>query len=46
MEPEARSSSAMVAFRDGLWVFGGSNGIKTISDLWKFDLKLNKWEKI
>lgn len=46
LDPEPRSSSAMVVFRDALWVFGGSNGVRTISDMWKFDLKVGKWSKV
>ena len=45
-EPEGRSNLAMVTEGQCLWIFGGTNGQKTLDDLWKFDLNTKKWEKI
>lgn len=46
LEPQPRSCAAMVAYKDLLWIFGGSNGSKTLNDFWKFDVKLGQWQKI
>jgi len=36
----------MVAYGDNLYIFGGTNGEKTLDDMWKFDLKARNWQKI
>lgn len=36
----------MVEFDGALWIFGGTNGVKTLNDQWKFDLTTKKWIKI
>jgi hypothetical protein len=36
----------MIAEGNNLWIFGGTNGQKTLDDLWKFDLTNNKWAKV
>lgn len=45
-EPEGRSNLAMVSEGQNLWIFGGTNGQKTLDDLWKFDLTAKKWSKV
>lgn len=42
-EPEARNCGSMIAHSGNLWLFGGSNGTKTLNDMWKFNLSQNKW---
>lgn len=36
----------MVFHEGSIWLLGGSNGIKTLNDMWKFNLSQNKWLKI
>lgn len=36
----------MVTEGQALWIFGGTNGQKTLDDLWKFDLATKKWDKV
>jgi hypothetical protein len=36
----------MVAYKDALYIFGGSNGEVTLNDFWKFSLSNKKWEKV
>lgn len=36
----------MVAEGQTLWIFGGTNGQKTLDDLWKFDLTQKSWTKV
>ena len=38
-EPEARSDFDMVVHDGSIWMFGGSNGKKTLDDLWKYQPK-------
>lgn len=45
-EPEGRSNLAMVSQGQNLWIFGGTNGQKTLDDLWKFDITAKKWNII
>lgn len=45
-DPEGRSNLAMVAEGQNLWIFGGTNGQKTLDDMWKFDLTAKKWTKV
>lgn len=45
-EPEGRSNFAMVEHSGSLLIFGGSNGSKTLNDMWKFDLKVKRWEQV
>jgi hypothetical protein len=45
-EPEGRSNSSMVELDGGLWVFGGTNGTYTLSDMWKFDLVSKEWKAV
>lgn len=45
-EPEGRSNLSMVGEGQNLYVFGGTNGEKTLNDLWKFNLTEKKWTKI
>jgi hypothetical protein len=33
----------MVAEDQNLWIFGGSNGERTLDDLWRFSLAERKW---
>ncbi len=45
-EPEGRSNCAMVGYDQCLYVFGGSNGVYTLNDFWKFSLTNKQWQKI
>jgi hypothetical protein len=36
----------MVGHEDALYVFGGTNGIHTLNDFWKFSLKSKTWQKL
>jgi hypothetical protein len=36
----------MVENNGNLIIFGGTNGVKTLNDMWQFDLKVKKWDKI
>ena len=45
-EPEARSDFDMVVHDGCIWMFGGSNGKKTLNDLWKYQPKEGKWSKV
>jgi hypothetical protein len=36
----------MVVKNGIIWLFGGSNGKKTLDDFWNFDTKLNKWSRV
>jgi hypothetical protein len=36
----------MVAEGGRLWVFGGSNGERTLDDMWQFDVGSAKWTKV
>ena len=35
----------MVAEGQALWIFGGTNGQKTLDDLWRFDLGKKIWQR-
>lgn len=35
----------MVGHENSLYIFGGSNGITTLDDFWKFTIADQKWEK-
>jgi hypothetical protein len=41
--PEARGNMGLVVYKDSILVFGGTNGVKTLNDMWKFDLKTKTW---
>ncbi len=45
-EPEGRSSFAMTEADGKLLVFGGTNGEKTLNDLWTFDVKAKEWQRV
>lgn len=36
----------MVPDGDKIWLFGGTNGQKTLNDLWKFDIKTCSWDLV
>lgn len=36
----------MVSQGESLYIFGGTNGEKTLDDMWRFDTKLKRWEKL
>jgi N-acetylneuraminic acid mutarotase len=36
----------MVGYSKDLYIFGGSNGVNTLNDFWKFSLSTKQWEKI
>jgi hypothetical protein len=36
----------MIIAEGNLIIFGGTNGSKTLNDMWKFDLKEKKWKVI
>jgi N-acetylneuraminic acid mutarotase len=38
-EPQGRSNFAMVEYNGNLLIFGGTNGVKTLNDMWSFSLK-------
>jgi len=42
-EPEGRSNFAMVEHKGSLLIFGGTNGSKTLNDMWMFDLASKTW---
>lgn len=42
-EPEGRSNCAMVGHSDFVYIFGGSNGVFTLNDFWRFSLKNKQW---
>jgi hypothetical protein len=33
----------MVNYKDILYIFGGSNGVATLNDFWRFSLVNKKW---
>lgn len=41
-----RSKHTCVAFKDGIFVFGGDNGKSMLNDLIRFDCKDKSWSKI
>lgn len=45
-EPGPRSNFSMVESNRSLFIFGGSNGTKTLNDTWSFSLKDKKWTKV
>ena len=45
-EPEGRSDFDMLVHEGSIWLFGGSNGKKTLSDFWKLDPKDRKWQQV
>ena len=45
-EPDGRSNLALAPDGQNLWIFGGTNGQKTLDDLWKFDIVAKKWERV
>lgn len=42
-DPQGRSNCAMVGYEGNLYIFGGSNGVNTLDDFWKFSLSTKKW---
>lgn len=44
--PEARGNMGLVVYKDYVLVFGGTNGTKTLNDLWKFDMNTKTWSEI
>jgi UDP-N-acetylglucosamine:LPS N-acetylglucosamine transferase len=36
----------MIEHKGNLLIFGGSNGSKTLNDMWTFDLAAKKWTAI
>lgn len=36
MEPEGRSDFDMTVYGGNIWLFGGSNGKRTLDDFWRF----------
>jgi hypothetical protein len=42
-DPEGRSNCAMVGNDKNLYIFGGSNGVNTLNDFWKFSLQSKQW---
>ena len=36
----------MVEYKGNLLIFGGTNGVKTLNDMWNFNLTSKKWEKL
>lgn len=44
--PEPRSNFAMTNDGENIWIFGGTNGIHTLNDFWKFDPAKNCWAKV
>ena len=44
--PEARSGQATAIVRSTLYVFGGAQGDQRLNDMWGFDLKSCKWQRI
>jgi hypothetical protein len=36
----------MVEYNDSLLIFGGTNGVQTLNDMWSFSLKNKTWSKI
>jgi hypothetical protein len=36
----------MVEYKGNLLIFGGTNGVKTLNDMWTFNLASKKWEKL
>lgn len=45
-DPEPRGNVGLVVKGDEVWVFGGTNGTKTLNDLWKFNMKTKKWTEV
>lgn len=45
-EPQGRSNFSMVEYNQGLLIFGGTNGVKTMNDMWSFEMKDKKWSKV
>lgn len=41
-----RSKHTCVAYKDGIFVFGGDNGKSMLNDLIRFDCKELSWSKI
>ena len=44
--PEARGNVGLALHNDCIWIFGGTNGTKTLNDLWKFNLTTKTWTEI
>ena len=40
-----RSKHTVVAYKDGIYVFGGDNGRTMLNDLLRFDVKEKSWAK-
>lgn len=36
----------MISYKQNLLVFGGTNGSKTLNDMWLFDSKNKAWQQI
>lgn len=45
-DPQGRSNFSMVEYKGNLLIFGGTNGVKTLNDMWNFNLTSKKWEKL
>ncbi|RPA81853.1 galactose oxidase [Ascobolus immersus RN42] len=44
--PAPRSNHTMVVFQDSLYLFGGSDSTTWYNDVWRYDVKFNKWTEI
>lgn len=45
-EPQGRSNFSMVEYNQSLLIFGGTNGVKTLNDMWSFSLQEKKWSRV
>jgi hypothetical protein len=44
--PQSRGNFGLALFNNDVWVFGGTNGVKTLNDLWKFQMATKTWKEV
>lgn len=45
-EPDGRSNFSMAEHNGSLIIFGGTDGSKTLNDMWQFDIAQKTWSMI
>lgn len=45
-EPKARSYFSMVEIKDSILIFGGTDGVDTLNDMWIYNIQTHEWKCI
>jgi protein phosphatase len=45
-EPKARSYFSMVELEGNILIFGGTDGVNTLNDMWIYDTKAHEWRNV